>query len=93
MFILFCDRKSPFHCSNLRFSAKLNIYSLLSRCSRGSSSRFSLVSPTKVKTCKPFLFTENVPLDVSEVNRERSRLAAVSSVCDLTKHIGLVTLT
>ena len=28
---------------------------------------------------------------VSEVNRERSRLAAESSVCDSTKHNGLVT--
>ena len=30
--------------------------------------------------------------NVSEVNRERSRLAAASSVCDLTKHNGLVTI-
>ena len=29
--------------------------------------------------------------NVSEVNRERSRLAAASSVCDSTKHNGLVT--
>ena len=29
---------------------------------------------------------------VSEVNRERSRLAAASSVFDLTKHNGLVTI-
>ena len=29
--------------------------------------------------------------NVSEVNRKRSRLAAVSSVCDSTKHNGLVT--
>ena len=30
--------------------------------------------------------------NVSEVNREHSRLAAASSVCDSTKHKGLVTL-
>ena len=29
--------------------------------------------------------------NVSEVNRERSRLVAASSVCDSTKHNGLVT--
>ena len=29
--------------------------------------------------------------NMSEVNRERSRLAAAYSVCDLTKHNGLVT--
>ena len=29
--------------------------------------------------------------NVSEVNRERSRLAVASSVCDSTKHNGLVT--
>ena len=29
--------------------------------------------------------------NVSEVYRERSRLAATSSVCDSTKHNGLVT--
>ena len=29
--------------------------------------------------------------NVSEVNRERSRLAAASSVCEPTKHNGLVT--
>ena len=29
--------------------------------------------------------------NVSDVNRERSRLAAVSRVCDSTKHNGLVT--
>ena len=29
--------------------------------------------------------------NVSDVNRERSRLAAASSVCDSTKHNGLVT--
>ena len=29
--------------------------------------------------------------NVSEVNREPSRLAAASSVCDSTKHNGLVT--
>ena len=32
-------------------------------------------------------------LNVSEVNRERSRLAVASSVCDSTKHNGLVTVT
>ena len=30
--------------------------------------------------------------NVSEVNRERSRLAAATSVCDSTKHNGLVTV-
>ena len=30
--------------------------------------------------------------NVREVNREPSRLAAASSVCDSTKHNGLVTL-
>ena len=30
--------------------------------------------------------------NVSEVNRECSRLAAESSVCDSTKHNGLVTI-
>ena len=30
--------------------------------------------------------------NVSEVNRERSHLAAASSVCDSTEHNGLVTL-
>ena len=30
--------------------------------------------------------------NVSNVNRERSRLAAASSICDLTKHNGLVTI-
>ena len=30
--------------------------------------------------------------NVCEVNRERSRLAAASSVCDSTKHNGLVTV-
>ena len=30
--------------------------------------------------------------NVSEVNRERSRLAAASGVCDSTKHNGLVGL-
>ena len=29
--------------------------------------------------------------NVSDVNRERSRLATASSVCDSTKHNGLVT--
>ena len=29
--------------------------------------------------------------NVCEVNRERSRLAAASSVCETTKHNGLVT--
>ena len=29
--------------------------------------------------------------NVSDVNRECSRLAAASSVCDVTKHNGLVT--
>ena len=38
----------------------LNIHSRLSRCStaRGSSTRLSLVVPTKVKVCKSFLITE-----------------------------------
>ena len=30
--------------------------------------------------------------NVCEVNKERSRLAAASSVCDWTKHNGLVTM-
>ena len=43
-----------------------------------------------------FLFNLNMSLlllgqNVCEVNRERSRLSAASSVCDSTKHNGLVT--
>ena len=36
------------------------------------------------------LFTKTLQ-NVNEVNREHSRLAAASSVCDSTKHNGLVT--
>ena len=38
----------------------LGIYSLLSGCStaRGSSAGLSLVGPTKVNSCKSFLFTQ-----------------------------------
>ena len=42
-----------------------------------------------------FDLKEQLPMtlqNVSEVNRELSRLAAASSVCDSTKHNGLVTI-
>ena len=42
------------------YSGTINFW--LSRCcaARGSSTRFSLVGPTKVKACESFLFTENL---------------------------------
>ena len=49
------------------------------------------------QTINIFSFNLNMQLlllgqNVCEVNREHSRLAAASSVCDSTKHNGLVTL-
>ena len=55
----------------------------------------SLEGPTLKKKKKKFnLFIIQIVCfsDVCEVNRERSRLAAASSVCDSTKHNGLVTV-
>ena len=55
---------------------------------------FILIQSQKKK--KKFSFNLNMQLlllgrNVCEVNRERSRLSAASSVCDSTKHNGLVT--
>ena len=60
---------------------------LRSSTARGSSTRLSLVGPTKVKACKFFLFTEG---SLKVENKIISQIVGISEGCD--QNVNFITL-